>query len=93
MRLLVATPYERDQQSIARVLHEAGLDEELVWAADGPDMLKHLESGSFDLIYFDLPGDDLFAQIVNRNLNIPLIFVAERGNELQARASPVSSSN
>jgi len=87
MRLLMVTDHEGNQQSIEQILSQEGLECDIVPVMHEAALFDRLQSDVFDLIYFDLPDYGLFTQIVNRNVDVPIIFVAKSGNEALVRGA------
>lgn len=86
VRVLLVEDNEDDRLAFRRMVKQRELDYAVVTAARGADGLKHLAEETFDVILLDfllidMDGLEFLKEILDRGVDIPVIFLTGQGSE------------
>ncbi len=89
MKILMVENVKHDYLLMKRALQRSNLNFEITRVLRGKDALEHLHSGQFDIVVLDysLPGEtglEIFHQMKEQGIDIPVVFVSGSGNEVVA---------
>ncbi|MCK4596149.1 PAS domain S-box protein, partial [candidate division WOR-3 bacterium] len=89
MKILMVENVKHDYLLMERALQRSNLDFEITRVLQGKDAFEYLHSGKFNIVILDykLPretGLEIFHQMKEQGIDIPVVFVSGSGNEAVA---------
>jgi PAS domain S-box-containing protein len=86
MHILMVENEKQDYQAAKHTLDKSDLVCEITWVPSGEEALEHLQAEVCDVVLLasnlpGLSGLETFEQIISQELNVPVIFVTESGQE------------
>ncbi len=86
LNILIVEDFKHDYIVINRILRKSNMNCSVSWVQNAQDVISILQLKEIDIILIDymLPGDnglELFRQIKQNEINIPVVFITGSGNE------------
>jgi PAS domain S-box-containing protein len=87
LRILWVEDSDKGFSAAKRTLDESDLDNEIIYVQRTDEVPQQLQSGQFDIILLNLPptpGLEMVQHIIIQRLDVPIVFIAEAGDEQTA---------